>query len=439
MSTKKNKSRNKSSAGKKIKKRRSTAFELASRTVELRRRDQRLKTASRKTSLYRENVEARELPRKGKERNGKKRKSVQLTQTALDSFTILKQAGEALQDDFSEESFNPPLHSTAVYTEDEELLEKSKASSQKSASRASSGPNVSQEKSGTKNRNPWKNKTAASECRSLTPKSVPGKKQKTPQKTATSVGDLEASEKGGSEPEEEEEKTGSTQQTPPAEQPTDKKTYEKTKPKVNGKKTPKKKESKKSKQKENIQLTVWSPEDTPVTAKDVNELDVILFESESLVNHYRESIDGACRKAVDNFFLSYKDQLTATIRNVRMLKDMKRKNAKARLEIGRKQKRLIEVKDEIIKKQPRLNQLQRECSELEERQKSIENAKTFLDNLGQLQEDYRKCRAKKPRAKETYGLSSLPAFILQAQSTMRAEQHFHNVNAQLQNAHAQGK
>ncbi|XP_077333430.1 centromere protein U isoform X2 [Lithobates pipiens] len=405
MSTKKNKSRNKSST---------------------------------KTSLFRENVEARELPRKGKERDGKKRKSVQLTQTDLDSFTILKQAGEALQDDISEESFNPPLHSTAVYNEDEELLEKSKASSQKSASRASSGPNVSQEKSGTKNRSPRKIKTAASERRSLTPKSLPGKKQKTPQKTTTPVRDLEASGKGGSEPEEEA-KTGSTQQTPPAEQATDKKTDEKTKPKVKGKKTPKKKESNKSKQKEKIQLMVWSPEDTPVTAKDVNELDVILFESESLVNHYRESIDGACRKAVDNFFLGYKDQLTATIRNVRMLKDLKRKNAKARLEIGRKQKRLIEVKDEIIKKQPRLNQLQRECSEQEERQISIKNSKTFLDNLGQLQEDYRKCRAKKPSAKETYGLSSLPALILQAQSTMRAEQHFHNVNAQLQKAHAQGK
>lgn len=40
-------------------------------------------------------------------------------------------------------------------------------------------------------------------------------------------------------------------------------------------------------QKEKIQLTVWSPEDAPLTAKDVNELDVILFESGSLVNHYR--------------------------------------------------------------------------------------------------------------------------------------------------------
>ncbi|XP_040189984.1 centromere protein U isoform X2 [Rana temporaria] len=427
-------SRNKSSVGKKSKKQRSAAFELASRTVELRRRDQRLKTASRKKSLFRENVEARDLPGKVK-RDGKKRKSVQLTQTTLDSFTVLKQAEEALQGDISEESFNPPLHSTAVYTEDEELLEKSKASSQKSASRASSGPDVSQEKSGRKNRSAQKNKTAASECRSLTPRSVPEKKQKTQQKTATSARDLEASGKGGPEPEEEEE-TGSNQQTPPAEQATDKKTYEKTKPKVKGKKSPKKKESNKSKQKEKIQLTVWSPEDAPLTAKNVNELDVILFESESLVNHYRESIDGACRKAVDNFFLSYKDQLTAAIRNVRMLKDMKRKNAKARLEIGRKQKRLIVVKDEIIKKQPRLNQLQRECSELEERQKSIVNAKTFLDNLGQLQEDYRKCRDKKPSAKETYGLSSLPALILQAQSTMRAEQHFHNVNAQLQNAQA---
>nr|DBA29126.1 TPA: hypothetical protein GDO54_009383 [Pyxicephalus adspersus] len=69
-----------------------------------------------------------------------------------------------------------------------------------------------------------------------------------------------------------------------------------------------------------------------------------------------------------------------------MLKDLKRKNAKVPLEIGRKQKRLIEVKDEIIKKQPRLSQLQRKCTELEARQKSIQNTKTFLDNLGELQE-----------------------------------------------------
>ncbi|CAI9551382.1 unnamed protein product [Staurois parvus] len=349
---------------------------------------------SEKKSLFRENVEDRELPRKGKERNGKKKKSAQLKQTSLNSFTILKQAGEALQDDISEESFNPPLHSTAVYTEDEDLLEKSKVSSEKSASRASSGPNVSQDKSGRKN-SAQKNKSAASEHHSLTPKSVPGKKQK--------------------------------------------KTYEKTRPKAKRKKTPKKKEPNKAKQKENIQLRLWSPEDAPGTAKDVNELDVILFESESLVNHYRESIDGASEKAVDMFFLSYKDQLTTAIKNVRMLKGLKRKNAKMRLEIRRKQKRLIEVNDEIMKKQPRLHQLQRDCSELEERQESIKNSRTFLDNLGQLKEDYRTCKAKKPCTKETYGLSSLPALILQAQSTMKAKQHFHNVNTQLLNAQTQGK
>ncbi|CAI9551381.1 unnamed protein product [Staurois parvus] len=392
---------------------------------------------SEKKSLFRENVEDRELPRKGKERNGKKKKSAQLKQTSLNSFTILKQAGEALQDDISEESFNPPLHSTAVYTEDEDLLEKSKVSSEKSASRASSGPNVSQDKSGRKN-SAQKNKSAASEHHSLTPKSVPGKKQKTLQKTATSVRDLEASEKGGSSEPEVEEKTGSTQQTPPSEQATNK-TYEKTRPKAKRKKTPKKKEPNKAKQKENIQLRLWSPEDAPGTAKDVNELDVILFESESLVNHYRESIDGASEKAVDMFFLSYKDQLTTAIKNVRMLKGLKRKNAKMRLEIRRKQKRLIEVNDEIMKKQPRLHQLQRDCSELEERQESIKNSRTFLDNLGQLKEDYRTCKAKKPCTKETYGLSSLPALILQAQSTMKAKQHFHNVNTQLLNAQTQGK
>ncbi|XP_072262233.1 centromere protein U [Pyxicephalus adspersus] len=121
-----------------------------------------------------------------------------------------------------------------------------------------------------------------------------------------------------------------------------------------------------------------------------------------------------------------------------MLKDLKRKNAKVPLEIGRKQKRLIEVKDEIIKKQPRLSQLQRKCTELEARQKSIQNTKTFLDNLGELQEGYRKYRTKNPNINETYGVSSLPALILQAQGTMRAEQHFHNINAQLQNAQTLG-
>ncbi|KAM5191477.1 centromere protein U [Mantella aurantiaca] len=425
-----------------------------------------------KRSLFKENAADRGPTRKAKQSENKKRKLTQSKQTVLDSFTILKQAGDTLQDDISEESFNPPLHSTAVFTEDEDLLEKTKASLEKSANQT--GPNVSQEKSKRPNSRTPKNKTAVSE--SLTARSVQREQRKTPQNTATSV--QKASRKAGAS-EIEGEKARSTQQTSPVQQATDKtpqntatsvqkasrkagaseiegekarstqqtspvqqatdKSYGKRKSEVKRKKTPNKKKPNKPVQKEHLQMTVWSPEDAPGTAKDVNELDVILFESEKLVERYSESIDGVCRKAVDTFFLSFKEQLTTSIKNVRLLKNLKRKNAKVRLEIGRKQKRLIEVKDEIIKKQPRLNQLERECSELEERQKSIRDAETFLDNLGKLQEDYRKCRTQNPRIKETYGLSSLPALILQAQSTMRAEQHFHNVNTLLQNVQTPGQ
>ncbi|XP_068124900.1 centromere protein U isoform X1 [Hyperolius riggenbachi] len=430
--------------------------------------------------------------------------------------TILKEPGSDLQEDVCEESFNPPLHSTAVYSDDEllpesnkehkeapkmappapavskrnsnvgvrqsRILEKYKTVAfrensstgpdapvqqtrkmpQKPATELESSGNIDSQEVATEEKQqmsstqsptpepaakkmPQKTRqpiheSQSSENNNYSEVATQKKKQpftlpepalsKMPQKR-TSVQELESSENIDSQEvatEEEEQQMSS-----PPEPAPHKKSAGKSKS-ADKKSTPNKNPKKKNDQNNKVPLKIWSPEDRPRTARDLNELDVVLYEFEKVVEEYRESIDtDVCRKAVDRLFLSFKELLISSIKDVQMLKDLKRKNAKLHQEIGRKQKRLIEIKDEVMKKRPRLSQLRKECSALEKKQDSLKNANSFLEKLQQLQADCRKYKARHSHAKEvTYGMSSLPALLLEAQSTMRAEHHFHYVNTQLQ-------
>ncbi|XP_068124930.1 centromere protein U isoform X2 [Hyperolius riggenbachi] len=389
--------------------------------------------------------------------------------------TILKEPGSDLQEDVCEESFNPPLHSTAVYSDDE-LLPESNKEHKEAPKMAPPAPAVSKRNSNVgvrQSRILEKYKTVAFRENSSTGPDAPVQQtRKMPQKPATelessgnidsqevateekqqmsstqsptpepaakkmpqkrtSVQELESSENIDSQEvatEEEEQQMSS-----PPEPAPHKKSAGKSKS-ADKKSTPNKNPKKKNDQNNKVPLKIWSPEDRPRTARDLNELDVVLYEFEKVVEEYRESIDtDVCRKAVDRLFLSFKELLISSIKDVQMLKDLKRKNAKLHQEIGRKQKRLIEIKDEVMKKRPRLSQLRKECSALEKKQDSLKNANSFLEKLQQLQADCRKYKARHSHAKEvTYGMSSLPALLLEAQSTMRAEHHFHYVNTQLQ-------
>ncbi|XP_063776796.1 centromere protein U [Pseudophryne corroboree] len=321
------------------------------------------------------------------ETEGKKQKAPVLKHMGADISAIVQEPGYALHGEEGEESFNPPLHSTAVY-EDEPLSPENEPQAREHVSarqRSPMPPPVLQEKSIRQNKAAVKSLSVATPKRSAPmPGAVADKSQRESAKKA--------------------------------------------KPHRINLNT-----SRKTDKEEAVPVEVWNLDYDIKSARDLTELDVVLFESKKLIDLYRETVDtGVCTRAVDCFFHSFKEQLIASIKDGHKLQEMKRKNAKIQLEIGRKRKRLIDVKGEIIAKQPRLKQLERECLQQEEMQDAMKNARTFLDNLGHLKQDYIKYKSENPNTKQTYGVSSLPARLVQAESVLKAESHFHNVNTQLQ-------
>ncbi|XP_073512186.1 centromere protein U isoform X2 [Phyllobates terribilis] len=190
--------------------------------------------------------------------------------------------------------------------------------------------------------------------------------------------------------------------------------------------------SKKKPRKDNLNIApgdTSSPEVVSKSAKSLNELDIVLLECGKCIESHREEVEtDDCKREVDVFYHSFKEQLSTTISQLQKLKDLKRKNAKMRSEIGMKRKRLLQLKHEVIVDQPKLNLLQKECADLEQKHK----ARAILDNLAHFQDDYMKFKAENPHVQETYGTSSLPALCLEAGNIMKAEQHFHIVNRKLQ-------
>ncbi|KAM4837124.1 centromere protein U isoform 2-T2 [Thomomys bottae] len=168
-------------------------------------------------------------------------------------------------------------------------------------------------------------------------------------------------------------------------------------------------------------------------ASDIMELDVILSAFEKIFLQYEQRINSAvCKEAVTNFYLNIKIELIRMVKEAQMLKTLKRKNAKAITNIARKRQRLIEVQDELLGLQPQLKQLQTKYDELKERKSSLSSVMCFLPNLKQLYQDYSYVQKKEPNVKETYDSSSLPALLFKAKTVLAAENHLKNINQQLE-------
>ncbi|XP_018085983.1 centromere protein U isoform X2 [Xenopus laevis] len=182
-----------------------------------------------------------------------------------------------------------------------------------------------------------------------------------------------------------------------------------------------------------VPIKVWRSKEMPRSSRDLNEFDVVLSEFEEIVEEYRDAIDSsACKKAVDMFFNSFKEQLTASIEDSHKLKNLKRQNTKLQLEIGKMRKKLIHVREELIENEPKLKKLQKEYAEQEEQKSCLNKAHSFLDNLKELQNNYMAFKAQHPGTRETYGMSSIAALLQQSETIFRAESHFQNINAKLQ-------
>ncbi|XP_075608080.1 centromere protein U isoform X1 [Balearica regulorum gibbericeps] len=180
---------------------------------------------------------------------------------------------------------------------------------------------------------------------------------------------------------------------------------------------------------------IWCPKELKRSPTDITELDVVLAEFEKMAANYRQSIESNIgRKAINDFCSAFKDQITDLIAEVQELKNMKKKNAKVITNIKKKRQQLLQLREELIGVEPQLIKLQREYAELQERKSSLRQATELLTDLKELQQDCLDYREENPRDKVVYGTSSLPALLLESRRILGAERHFHNINMKLEEA-----
>ncbi|XP_052635802.1 centromere protein U isoform X6 [Harpia harpyja] len=182
-------------------------------------------------------------------------------------------------------------------------------------------------------------------------------------------------------------------------------------------------------------VQVWCPKELKRSPRDVTELDVVLAEFEKIAANYRQSIESnICRKAINGFCSAFKDQITDLIVEVQELKNMKKKNAKVITDIKKKRQQLLQLREELIGAEPQLIQLQKEYAEIQERKSSLRQATELLTDLKQLQQDCLDYREENPKETLVYGTSSLPALLVESRRILGAERHFQNINKKLEEA-----
>ncbi|XP_010081205.1 PREDICTED: centromere protein U, partial [Pterocles gutturalis] len=182
-------------------------------------------------------------------------------------------------------------------------------------------------------------------------------------------------------------------------------------------------------------VQMWCPKELKRSPRDITLLDVVLSEFEKRAANYRQSIESnTCRKAISGFCSAFKDQITDLIVEVQELKNMKKKNAKVITDIKKKRQRLFQLREELIRAEPKLIQLQREYAEVQERKSSLRQATELLTDLKELQQDCLDYREENPKEKVLYGTSSLPALLVESRRILGAERHFQNINMKLQEA-----
>ncbi|NXI11144.1 CENPU protein, partial [Irena cyanogastra] len=176
----------------------------------------------------------------------------------------------------------------------------------------------------------------------------------------------------------------------------------------------------------------WCPKELKRSPRDITELDVVLAEVEKIAANYSQTIESnICRKAVSDFSSAFKDQITDLIAGVQELKNMKKKNAKAITNIKKKRQQLVRVREELIGAELQLTQLQREYAEVQERKSSLRQTIELITDLKELQQDCLDYREENPKAKPVYGTSSLPALLVESRRILGAERHFESINMKL--------
>ncbi|KFP24938.1 Centromere protein U, partial [Colius striatus] len=182
-------------------------------------------------------------------------------------------------------------------------------------------------------------------------------------------------------------------------------------------------------------VQVWCPKELKRSPRDITELDVVLAEFEKIAAKYMQRVESnVCRIALNGFCSAFKDQVTSLIVEAQELKNTKKKNAKVMTDIKKKRQQLLQLKEKLMRDEPQKLQLQREYAELEERKSALKQATALLTDLKELQQDCLDYREENPKEKVVYGTASLPALLLESRRVLGAERHFQNINTKLEEA-----
>ncbi|XP_055970311.1 centromere protein U [Sorex fumeus] len=172
---------------------------------------------------------------------------------------------------------------------------------------------------------------------------------------------------------------------------------------------------------------------------DITELGVILSAFEDICLKYKKNLESKIfKETISKFHSHVKEELIKMLKEAQKGKTLKRKNAKIISDIEKKRQRLIEVQDELLRLEPQLKQLQTKYDELQERKAALSNAVYFLSNLKHIH-DYSDFQEKRNNMKKTYDSSSLPALLFKARTLWRAETHLQSINRQLETLLDQGQ
>ncbi|XP_068952163.1 centromere protein U [Petaurus breviceps papuanus] len=184
---------------------------------------------------------------------------------------------------------------------------------------------------------------------------------------------------------------------------------------------------------EKPQAQPLSPERKKRSARGTAKPAAVLSAFEGALGEYKQQVESKiCQRAMDRFYSGFKEQLVKTLSEVQKLKSLKRKNAKVISESNKKRRCLFEAQNQLIRTKPELKHLQVKYEELKERKSSLTEAMWFLSSLKQLHHDYAALKRKTPTEREEYDLSSLPALLFEARDVSGAAEHLKKINCHLQ-------
>ncbi|XP_036694522.1 centromere protein U isoform X4 [Balaenoptera musculus] len=248
--------------------------------------------------------------------------------------------GENEKDEEPYETFDPPLHSTAIYADEEEF----------SKHCGSSLPSTPQGKEAKRSSDTSDVEASENESVKISAKK-PGRKLKpiSDESESTEESDVRRKVKPADNISTQREAVSATASSEPSEKPAESVTLKK--------KTQKKKMFRGKRKKPRSEATdldtsdclpIWCLKEKKTS--DIMELDVVLSAFENILLEYKQKTDSKiCKEAINKFHSNLKEELIKMLKEVQMLKTLKRKNTKMISDIEKKRQRLIEVQDELLR------------------------------------------------------------------------------------------